>query len=703
MAIADQSFAEANEFLLRLCEVAKSKPIRNPAERWPEMLAIWEGIRHPETYHCVSETLYQYAYRDVHQGPGTGLEVWNRQLLSLMGFKRLAEANDRSVNDYYQPLGLEQWSAASFDWAYNRGSGMPGARWITEDRGVFQMAGQENDFIYFQSPLRGNFTIDCLTTTFDYRECEVFFNGRWAGPVWGMKHYARGDHRRDYQKIELTRPMATNVNRWFHIRVQSQDGVGRMFANGRLLFEQKLLPDSDPWIGARSWHRYHGGIKDVRITGSPEIPASIQMLHDDRLTGWAEYYDVQNFGLLKNWFFDGEQLSGSGVQSPENANHERLLRYHRPMLEDGQIEYEFYYQPHLLHVSPALDRLAFLIDSDAVRTHWCTDGAYDRTGLSPRNIAEEPQGQLAAGKIPLVENAWNRMKLVLAGNQIELVLNDQPIFRRILEPSNMRRFGLFYFAGHQQPRVRNLVWTGQWPKQLPKLSDQELADAALIEELDRQAGTMQSISIDFAGGGKSPSDFEKRPDPAMAATSLMQPMRDGLQATQEGTAGDTSRTQALIAFQQFEDDFDIVATFDRLKITPPADQDKFSGITLKVWLDRSRRERVSLHARCNANGHQSIGAVMENTLEDGTDRWDAHPFPQESTSGRFRIARRGANLYFLFANGDSDQFRLYRTATVSAAPETPKAIELQTIVTGVGTASVLWRSLQVRAAKFTNP
>jgi len=700
VAIADKAFVEANEYLVRLCEVAKGEPIRNPAERWPEMLAIWEGVRHPETYNAVSETLYQYVHRDLHQGPGTGLEVWNRQFFALMGFSKLAESKDRTASDYFRPLELRQWSSASFDWAYNRGAGMPGARWIAEDHGVFQMAGQENDFVYFQSPLRGNFNIDCLTTTFDYRECEMFFNGRWAGLAWGMTHYARGDHRRGYSKPALTKPMTTNVDRWFHIRIECEDGIGRMFANGRLLFEQVLPVDGDPWVGARSWHRYHGGIRDVRITGTPEIPNAIRMIHDAELTGWTDYYDVQNFARLTNWHFDGVELMGLAVANPENANHERLLRYHRPMIEDGHIEYDFFYQPGRFHVSPVLDRLAFLLDTDAVRIHWCTDGAYDRTGLSPTNVSDEPTHQLTVGKLPLIDNDWNRMKLVVVGNEVELVLNDQPIYRRKLEPSNMRRFGLFHFPGQTQARVRDMVWTGQWPKELPALQDQELADVEFLTQLDQQAATMQSFPIDFAGGTPESTTFEKRLDTTGGVASVFQASRDGMQAIQQGTQGNTSRKQALVAPQSLHGDFDIIATFDRLQIAQPADQDKFSGINLVARFESERADRSSFHARCNNRGHLLLGAVLENTFEDGKNRWDAQPFPQETTGGRFRLARRGMNVYYLFANGDSDQFRLYRTQAITDAPVAAKSIELQTITTGTGSTSVVWKSLTLRATEI---
>ena len=82
------------------------------------------------------------------------------------------------------------------------------------------------------------------------------------------------------------------------------------------------------------------------------------------------------------------------------------------MVEDGVLEYEFYYVPGKTLVHPALDRLAFLLDPEGVKVHWLTDGLYDRTGLSPANVAVEAKTGAARG-VPLKANAWNRMSVAL--------------------------------------------------------------------------------------------------------------------------------------------------------------------------------------------------------------------------------------------------------------------------------------------------
>ena len=138
------------------------------------------------------------------------------------------------------------------------------------------------------------------------------------------------------------------------------------------------------------------------------------------------------------------------------------------MLEDGRIAYEFYYEPGKVMVHPALDRLAFLIEPDGVKIHRLTDGAFERTGLAPDNIADEPENRRGPASLPLKPNAWNRLVLSLAGDKVTLELNGQPIYERTLEPTNQRSFGLFHYADETQVRVRNVTYQGNWPRTLPE-------------------------------------------------------------------------------------------------------------------------------------------------------------------------------------------------------------------------------------------
>ena len=118
-----------------------------------------------------------------------------------------------------------------------------------------------------------------------------------------------------------------------------------------------------------------------------------------------------------------------------------MLRYHRPMLEDCQIAYEFYHEPGKVMVHPAIDRLGFVLEPEGVKIHWLTDAApTSGPALTPENLratsrrtARGPSS--AAATKP---KAWNRVVLSLAGDRVALKLNDQSIYERALEPTNQR-------------------------------------------------------------------------------------------------------------------------------------------------------------------------------------------------------------------------------------------------------------------------
>jgi hypothetical protein len=164
---------------------------------------------------------------------------------------------------------------------------------------------------------------------------------------------------------------------------------------------------------------------------------------------------------------------------------ESLLQYHRPMLEDGEIAYEFYYEPGKALVHPALDRLAFLLAPDGVAIHWLTDAQYDRTGLDPGNTAVEPAHRRGPERLPLKPRDWNRLELSLAGDVVTLRHNGVDVFERPLEPTNGRTFGVFHYADATEARVRNVVYRGDWPRALP--------DPSALSAASRDAAPPRSV------------------------------------------------------------------------------------------------------------------------------------------------------------------------------------------------------------------
>ena len=136
------------------------------------------------------------------------------------------------------------------------------------------------------------------------------------------------------------------------------------------------------------------------------------------------------------------------------------------------IEYEFYYEEGRLEAHPAIGRLAFLITPDGVRGHHVTDGEFERTGLSPENVhllLSDPGSALS-----LKPNSWNRVRIILSGDHLQLQLNGGTVATHQLAEGSDRTFGLFHFSDQTQLHVRDISWRGEWPKQLPDVLSNRL-------------------------------------------------------------------------------------------------------------------------------------------------------------------------------------------------------------------------------------
>ena len=111
-----------------------------------------------------------------------------------------------------------------------------------------------------------------------------------------------------------------------------------------------------------------------RSRATRSIPEKLNLSALPDLTGWlADEYGESVTGDNPDWDKRGEEIIGRLLERLPAAQQESVLRYHRPMLEDGEIGYEFYYDPGKAMVHPGLDRLAFLLEPDGVKVHRLTD------------------------------------------------------------------------------------------------------------------------------------------------------------------------------------------------------------------------------------------------------------------------------------------------------------------------------------------
>jgi tetratricopeptide (TPR) repeat protein len=446
-------------------------PATPEVDRYPELLAVYAastrlGLR--KEILPLAEVLVENQHSH-HVSPG-----WERTV-------RWLRAQVRWQNDPLlaklplggPPRGLTQWSVVSHPTAEQRGRGLPAPTWSYSRGNVGFHTGQGNDSLYFQSPLTGDFEVTCRRTTFGWKEIRLMY-GALAFDV----HYeGKALLRAPLGRGATTLPLPAKIENWgeqVDYRLAVKDGQMTVLINGKQVHSERLTVGVDPWLAIQTASpHFNGSVQNLRITGSPVIPQEIDITASPDLFAWrADYYGDSSDAPEALWTRRKEEIVGNLHENAPVSMRESVLQYHRPLVEDGEIEYEFFYEPGKTEVHPALDRAALLIVADGVKRHYLTDGAYDRSGLDPANAAPLAGGSSAP---PLRADQWNKLQLQLQGSMVSLTLNGEPIGQYELEPTNQRLFGLFRYSDATGCRVRNVKYRGAWPKTLPPPEEQELS------------------------------------------------------------------------------------------------------------------------------------------------------------------------------------------------------------------------------------
>ncbi|MDA1229248.1 MAG: DUF1583 domain-containing protein [Planctomycetota bacterium] len=643
-----QAAGAAFDELIALSEEAS----RNRAEaRWPELLAMWVGVPNPKTRKTVSEYFFSvYANLDPYVFD-SDLDVMNDYVRALSGLNRyLAEGhNDIAQFGTLQPA--DQFVEFSYSDAETRGHGRPQAHWEIINGEVTKRSGHELDYLSLRSPLQGNYEIECDCSTGNGVNAALMVAGHHV-EISLQSRLQTGTFRKHFNTVTLT-PDLTEFQEVLRNRAVVRDGVLRHYVNGRQVLEQQLPLHHDPWTAIRSWRRSNPHIRSFRITGSPAIPDQVDLTGSSDSGGWIQYFGEDFGSTMVKWLPLTENNSNVGMVArrvPEQQGQlvEELIRYARPMLEDGSIEYEFFYESGQFVVHPALDRMCFLLEPDGVRMHWLTDGKFNESPLAPDNMFDEPDCRRGPGRLPLKNESWNRLRLTLTSKTVTVNLNGELIYERQVELTNSLNFGFFYFADQTSAKVRNVIWRGDWPKQLPSVAEQQLArsDADIPDE------TLPRLPAVFYHSFRNgiPNELFD----VIGDEKTIQQVEGGIRTSRVADAGIYEIRVCL----QVHGDYDIVASFKDLKLETPALPGKV-GIGLMTFLDNLTQDSSVLYRRAGENGGQQRTHFAHKAVqEDGGIKYSGQGLVEESLSGQLRLARRGDMVYGLYAEDDSPNFRL---------------------------------------------
>ena len=643
-----------NEFL----KLVRKSPVTD-LERAPEMVVVWQGMQAAETSTELFDLL-TYLRLQVLFGDVPHPARIKRHIVSLQHIldEQLARQNAEPT-DHTAERPLERWHIASQDTAVSRGNGYPNAMWTTAPGRVRHISNHDFDYLYYSIPLRGDFEIEGELNTFGYRGTRLVLGTTWAGPVYGRKTVQRGTLRGLKPPLKVDPPFS-RFSEWMHVREVVQNSRRTTAINGRDVLERLQSSRDDPWLAAMSSWKNCGEVRNLRITGNPEIPNEIDLIADSDLPGWLPYFGESVGARGRTWSLQEPQpgpfllrwnsfrdklltvLTGQKHSWLAGQFRESLLRYHRPVVEDGTIEYEFYYKRNEVGVCPALDRCCFLFDSQRAGIHWLTDGKFDRTGLDPANFTP-----LTNKQIPLQENAWNRVQLTLEGDEARVVLNEKTILARTLEPENLRTFGLFHYSDQTTVEVRNLHWRGKWPKELPPPRKQELADFTLEDELAQGPELQTVFEQDFSKGlpvnqilvaGRNWQELtEERPN--------------GLWMKRPGGSYDLYEKNSLSLPFGLKGDFDITWEFEdfQSKIVENGN----GNVHVFLWFADDNSTECRLYRLFRKRGfpdkgdhEELVDTAVFHTPPNGKKRF-SHParVAEHSPGGKLRFVRRGPRCF----------------------------------------------------------
>ena len=657
-----------------------------------EWLVYEYCLRHQLQRNDIAYAVYRYfSWTRQNYTLSIDRQHWGR----LIGISRRTMVETLDEDQRPKVHTLKNWQPASRMTAQFNGEGRPTAVWDMHAGYAENLVSYQDDYLYYAIPLQGTFRIEWEAQAFDWRDTHLLVGRRWVYPSYLLDEYEIGNYRFRFDNRKLSRKL-TKTRDWFYMRVEVEDNIVTTYVNGLLAHREVTDYEICPWIGIHSDIRRDGGIRNLRITGNPRVPDAIPLLTGSDLSSWSSYFGMP-VGMAEGGWIQRDGVLETDMAALPDHHVERLLLYQRPLFEDGEITYEFFYEPGQFHTHPAIGRLAFLMEPDGVKIHRVTDGPFERTDLDPANVSVEPANQIG-GELPLVANAWNRVRVTLEGDTITLNLNDKPIYRHQLAATNPRTFGYFQFIDRARVKVRNVVHRGAWLREVPPTSMQEMA----FEQFDPFDGKTEHLAdkfaFNFANNPQWYSKFEIHRGNGIRDTKVT---NRGLFTTQTSEKG--YRGVSIAPKLTLKGDFDIVADFEDYEAdTIPGGN---STLYLIVYFETPDNQEYSItrrkiHDQTGTVRHQCQCIVVQNAPGQNRRNHFSNTAMEEH-AGKLRLTRTGNTLSYFTAQGDSQYFQLRGQIETLNDRADVREIRLVTQIFQKGEVSAVWKSLSIQAEELT--
>ena len=647
-SIAQQDDANALKNLTEVFTIIDKLDTAIPEElRAPEMVVGWHAAARPEL---------QVAARDI----GRKLEETLTNRASAIHRARVKGIRGRvdslrlsGANGVIQPSKLIQWAGIPKGGSPTAVAGRRNSHWHLSGRGILDhVPGELTSHLMFQSPLQGSFEIHADMTTQAARATFLTYGMRGSLPQESgnpVQNKSVFGARANNTYLQTVIP---NWSALAHFKIEIEDSTIRTFVNGVQVHEQAVEGMLEPWLmlhPASASNR--SGVRNLRIVGEPTIPDEIDLTETD-MAAWhasrfGEGFSTNKLDLAAAWIKDGDELQGRvlrpSLDPDTSGKQESLLTYHRPFLEDGEFEYESFYQEGKFDCHATVGGSTFLVRSDGVWIREISDQRWDDVGLN----SDATRSKKIEGSKPveLKNDDWNKFVIRLTGNQLTMLVNDAEVLQyEIDDPLVKRQFGFFRFADKFEARIRRIKYRGQWPKILPPVEDQELAYPTAGVLAAGDATISKSLVVDLT---RSQVEIEKDGLKILGPADHITESEQGLVLKVEN-ASEIEGWPGFSFPNPVEGDFDATINFSELNLGA-IEEGWGLGFDLEVEMDDPTQTIVAIGIQGDKKGKQFAKSLLSHQQPNDVRAYEELKRDDNTESGRLRLSRRGRQIHCLFA------------------------------------------------------
>ncbi len=159
-------------------------------DQWPETLVVYRGVHQFPSNETMGDLLLLLQQQRTSLGIPRGISQWHSHIEALIArYQFVIKGGSKDVFDAV--ADRSQWIPTSVKQSHTRGPGNATARWIrTGPLEIGRLAGHSHDYLFYQSPLRGNFQVDGEIGPAGV--CDVYAAGQSVGPMWNRKEIQIG-------------------------------------------------------------------------------------------------------------------------------------------------------------------------------------------------------------------------------------------------------------------------------------------------------------------------------------------------------------------------------------------------------------------------------------------------------------------------------------------------------------------------------